>query len=153
MPSGLGWKRADRPPAGSGSSDSSADPIARSVNADVPQNQRPSASSVPSGAGAGLQAATGAGFEGLVDAILHRLGGDDAIERDDLMITDARQHAAVTQAIAQLNEARDLMIERELEEIVLLKLHSALQSIGEISGETLTDDILGQIFSTFCIGK
>jgi tRNA modification GTPase len=100
-----------------------------------------------------ISAVTGAGFEGLVEAILHRLGGDDAIERDDIMITDARQHAAVTQAIAQLNEARDLMIARELEEIILLKLHGALQSIGEISGETLTDDILGQIFSTFCIGK
>ena len=59
----------------------------------------------------------------------------------------------MTQAIAQLDEARDLIIRRELEEIILLKLHGALQSIGEISGETLTDDILGQIFSTFCIGK
>ena len=66
---------------------------------------------------------------------------------------DARQHAAVMQAIAHLNEARDLMIQRELEEIILLKLHGALQSLGEITGETLTDDILGQIFSTFCIGK
>jgi tRNA modification GTPase len=100
-----------------------------------------------------ISAATGAGFAELVDAILQRLGGDDAIERDDILITDARQHAAVTQAIAQLNEARDLIIERELEEIILLKLHGALQGIGEISGETLTDDILGQIFSTFCIGK
>ena len=100
-----------------------------------------------------ISAATGAGFEGLVSAILNRLGGDDAIERDDIMITDARQHAAVSQAIAQLNEARDLMIECEFEEIILLKLHGALQSVGEISGETLTDDILGQIFSTFCIGK
>src|SRR5689334_1693176 len=100
-----------------------------------------------------ISAATGAGFAGLVDAILQRLGGDEAIERDDILITDARQHAAVTQAIAQLDEARDLIIARELEEIILLKLHGALQSVGEISGETLTDDILGQIFSTFCIGK
>ncbi|MFL6215212.1 MAG: tRNA uridine-5-carboxymethylaminomethyl(34) synthesis GTPase MnmE [Blastocatellia bacterium] len=100
-----------------------------------------------------LSAVIGEGFEELIKAILARLSGDAALERDDIMITDARQHAAVTQAIAQIDKARDLMIERELEEIILLNLHSALQSIGEISGETLTDDILGQIFSTFCIGK
>jgi tRNA modification GTPase len=100
-----------------------------------------------------ISAATGEGFEALTGAILARLSGDAAVERDDIMITDARQHAAVTHAVAQLDEARGLMIQRELEEIILLKLHGALQSMGEITGETLTDDILGQIFSTFCIGK
>jgi tRNA modification GTPase len=100
-----------------------------------------------------ISALTGSGFDELTAMILARLSGDAAVERDDIMITDARQHAAVVQAIAQLNAARDLMIQRELEEIILLKLHSALQSLGEITGETLTDDILGQIFSTFCIGK
>jgi tRNA modification GTPase len=100
-----------------------------------------------------LSALTGSGFDGLTAMIFARLSGDAAVERDDIMITDARQHAAVMQALAHLNEARDLMIQRELEEIILLKLHGALQSLGEITGETLTDDILGQIFSTFCIGK
>jgi tRNA modification GTPase len=100
-----------------------------------------------------ISALTGSGFDELTAIILARLSGDAAVQRDDIMITDARQYAAVTQAIAQLNAARDLMIQRELEEIILLKLHSALQSLGEITGETLTDDILGQIFSTFCIGK
>jgi tRNA modification GTPase len=69
------------------------------------------------------------------------------------MITDARQHAAVERAIEQLSSARDLMIQGELEEIILLRLHGALAALGEITGETLTDDILGQIFSTFCVGK
>jgi tRNA modification GTPase len=100
-----------------------------------------------------ISAATGAGFAELMETILARLSGDAAPERDDVMITDARQHAAIMHATAELNEARDLMIQRELEEIILLKLHGALQALGEITGETLTDDILGQIFSTFCIGK
>lgn len=100
-----------------------------------------------------LSAATGEGFDGLIETLLARLSGEAAAERDDIMITDARQHAAVTQAISQLEDARDLMMQGELEEVVLLKLHGALQALGEITGETLTDDILGQIFSTFCIGK
>jgi tRNA modification GTPase len=32
-------------------------------------------------------------------------------------------------------------------------LHNALKFLGEITGETTTEDMLGQIFSTFCIGK
>lgn len=100
-----------------------------------------------------ISALTGEGFDQLTEKIFDHLSGNERIERDDMMITDARQHAAVKKSIEQLSSARDLIIEGELEEIVLLKLQGALQSLGEITGETLTDDILGQIFSTFCIGK
>lgn len=100
-----------------------------------------------------ISALTGSGFEELTAKIFERLSGDAAPERDDIMLTDARQHAAVRKAIELLRDARELMIQRELEEIILLRLHGALVALGEITGETLTDDILGQIFSTFCIGK
>ncbi|HEY9231704.1 MAG TPA: tRNA uridine-5-carboxymethylaminomethyl(34) synthesis GTPase MnmE [Blastocatellia bacterium] len=100
-----------------------------------------------------ISALTGSGFDELTAQLFARLGGERGVERDDIMITDARQHAAVTRAVADVGQALDLMIQGELEEVILLKLHGALQSLGEITGETLTDDILGQIFSTFCIGK
>ena len=100
-----------------------------------------------------ISALTGEGFNSLTGTLLLRLGGDVAIERDDLMLTDARQHAALRKAIEQLRDARELLSQRELEEIVLLRLRGALAALGEITGETLTEDILGQIFSTFCIGK
>ncbi len=100
-----------------------------------------------------VSALTGNGFDELTVKILEHLSGDAATERDDIMLTDARQHAAVRKAIEQLSDARELLKQRELEEIVLLGLHGALAALGEITGETLTEDILGQIFSTFCIGK
>jgi len=100
-----------------------------------------------------ISALTGSGFEELTAKFFERLSGDAAAERDDIMLTDARQHAAVRKAIEHLSDARELLSQRELEEIVLLKLRGALDALGEITGETLTDDILGQIFSTFCIGK
>src|SRR5262245_39093906 len=100
-----------------------------------------------------ISAATGAGFDCLADYILGKLGGGDSALRDDLIITDARQHQAIRSAIAALAGARDLMEHHELEEIVLLKLRAGLEALGEITGETLNDDILAQIFSTFCIGK
>jgi tRNA modification GTPase len=39
------------------------------------------------------------------------------------------------------------------EEIVLADLHNALRFLGAITGETTSEQILGEIFSTFCIGK
>jgi tRNA modification GTPase len=100
-----------------------------------------------------ISALTGVGFDTLADHIINLLGSGEGATRDDIMITDARQHQAIQNANAGLTEARDLMIRGELEEILVLKLRAALEAIGEITGETLTDDILSQIFSTFCIGK
>ena len=100
-----------------------------------------------------ISALTGSGFEELTAKIFERLSGDASIERDDILVTDARQHAAIQRAIELLQNARELLTEGELEEITLLRLTGALAALGEITGETLTDDILGQIFSTFCIGK
>jgi len=100
-----------------------------------------------------VSALTGSGFDELKGAIFEHLSGDASTERDDIMLTDARQHAAVQRAIEQLSSARALMVAGELEEIILLKLRAGLEAAGEVTGETLTEDILGQIFSTFCIGK
>ena len=100
-----------------------------------------------------ISALTGSGFEQLTSKIFERLSGDATAERDDIMLTDARQHAAVQRAIEQLADARNWLIRGELEEVILLRLQGALVALGEITGETLTEDILGQIFATFCIGK
>jgi tRNA modification GTPase len=100
-----------------------------------------------------ISALTGEGFGPLTETIFARLAGETATGCDGLMLTDARQHTAVRKAIEQVHDARELMSNGELEEIVLLRLRGALGALGEITGETLTEDILGQIFSTFCIGK
>jgi tRNA modification GTPase len=98
-------------------------------------------------------ALTGHGFDLLEQTIFEQLGGGVATDRSDLMITDARQHQALRTAVNYLSEARSLMLAREFEEIVLLKLRAGLAALGEVTGETLNEDILNQIFSTFCIGK
>jgi tRNA modification GTPase len=39
------------------------------------------------------------------------------------------------------------------EELVLVGLHNALRFLGQITGESTTEDMLTRIFATFCIGK
>ena len=120
---------------------------------DLPQ--RTSASSLPL-VGNGVievSALTGEGFDSLTERIFQRLAGAEAPERDGLIITDARQYEAVRRAIEHVSGALEMIRQGELEEILLLKLRGGLSALGEITGETLTEDILGQIFSTFCIGK
>jgi len=100
-----------------------------------------------------VSALTGDGFDQLTSRIFERLAGTDAAERDDIIITDARQYDAIRRAIEHVNGALEMIRQGELEEILLLRLRGGLSALGEITGETLTEDILGQIFSTFCIGK
>ena len=124
---------------------------------DLPRRMDETALGLPeSGSAADIvrvSALTGDGFDDLTGAIFRRLAGGNSVERDDVMITDARQHEALRRGIEQLEDARAMMLAGELEEVVLLRLRGALSALGEITGETLTEDILGQIFSTFCIGK
>jgi tRNA modification GTPase len=52
-----------------------------------------------------------------------------------------------------LHQARTALEQGAGNELVAIDLREALQAIGEISGETATDDILNNIFAKFCIGK
>ncbi len=94
-------------------------------------------------------------LEGLVDlkaAILRPfMNGNRAAE--GLMITNARHHDLLVRAERAIESSQKLVRERASEEIILVGLHNALRLLGEITGETTTEEMLGQIFSTFCIGK
>jgi tRNA modification GTPase len=69
------------------------------------------------------------------------------------MITNARHHDLLMRTIDAIDESEKLLAKHASEEIVLVGLHNALKFLGEITGDTTTEQILGQIFSTFCIGK
>ena len=72
---------------------------------------------------------------------------------EGLMITNARHHDLLLRTIEAIASSEALIRERASEEIILVGLHNALKFLGQITGETTTEEILGQIFSTFCIGK
>lgn len=99
-----------------------------------------------------VSAKTGAGLGALRAAILKPFTESYAQE-SGLLITDARHYDLLRRTQMALETSRHLLGEHASEEIVLVGLHDALRFLGQITGETSTEEILSQIFATFCIGK
>ena len=99
-----------------------------------------------------VSARTGEGLATLRNAILASLDGN-GLEEGSLLITNARHHDLLCSTQRELEAARIALLARHSEELVLVPLHNALRLLDQITGETTTEDILSQIFATFCIGK
>ncbi|MFI5173337.1 MAG: tRNA uridine-5-carboxymethylaminomethyl(34) synthesis GTPase MnmE [Terriglobia bacterium] len=69
------------------------------------------------------------------------------------VVTNLRHHQLLSECQAKLEEALEGMHEKDPHEVILLALYGALKSLDTITGATTVEDILGNIFSRFCIGK
>ena len=83
----------------------------------------------------------------LLDAILFRLEINN-IENYDLVTTE-RHYEAIKDSIAELNEIDSNMYI----DMVLVCLIAAKRHLDEITGESVTEDIINKIFERFCVGK
>ncbi len=92
------------------------------------------------------------GFKELEDVFLSQTVGKEALNGDPV-VTNIRQKQALRAAIESLKEAQASLENGLSSEFVALDLRQALDRLGEIIGEVTTEDILGNIFSRFCIGK
>ncbi len=99
-----------------------------------------------------VSAMTGAGIDELRAAIITSFGNSEAAD-SGLLITDARQHDLLRRAADEVSSSAAILQEGHSEELIVLGLNNGLRLIGDITGETTTEDILTEIFSTFCIGK
>lgn len=99
-----------------------------------------------------VSARTGEGLSTLRSAILATVNSNGSDE-GGLLITNARHYDLLCNTQREIEAARVTLRERHTEELVLVPLHNALKFLGQITGETTTEDILSEIFATFCIGK
>jgi tRNA modification GTPase len=98
-----------------------------------------------------LSAATGAGIPLLCEH-LKQCAGFQNVESGTL--SARRRHLeALSRTRVHLSEARRQLIEHRAGEVMAEELRQAQQCLGEITGEVSSDDLLGRIFSSFCIGK
>ena len=65
----------------------------------------------------------------------------------------ARHQACLQKAITDLEAAKAGLAKNELPELISIELRGALDAIGDVIGRHDTEDLLGRIFSEFCIGK
>ncbi len=98
-----------------------------------------------------LSARTGAG----VDALLGWLGSAAAGSDGDqgFRVATARQARLLEQSAASLAAARDALTSGISPDLVVQDLRDAVRTVGELTGEIANDEVLGSIFSTFCVGK
>lgn len=99
-----------------------------------------------------VSAKTHEGLEDLRSAILKPFS-DNGLSAVGLMITDIRHFDLLNRTLSELKSSFDLMKQGASEELTLIGLHNALRFLGQVTGETTPNEILGKIFSTFCIGK
>jgi len=102
-------------------------------------------------ASVGVSAITGVGMDALRDALDRLAYGDDAGGGGGSLVLARRHVELIGQARAALSRARDSADVGP--EVVAHELRAALDALGAVLGTVSPDDVLGRIFSRFCIGK
>lgn len=100
-----------------------------------------------------ISAKTGSGLPELTEALAgigRRITGDT----DETLVTNIRHYEALSRAATALGRVRDgLKVATLPPDLIAQDLREALYHLGEIVGEISTDEVLGNIFRKFCIGK
>ena len=100
-----------------------------------------------------VSALTGEGIDHLEDKMAEFVLGGKGSFCDTLLVSNPRHKACLEQAIAYLDQALSGLASQMPDDFVTIDLTSALNTLGEITGETVTNELLEIIFSNFCIGK
>jgi tRNA modification GTPase len=98
-----------------------------------------------------LSAKTGNGIELLRDHLKQQVGFKGTTE--GLFMARRRHLDALQRAEQHVHQGKQMLVERKAGELLAEELRLAQHSLGEITGEFTADNLLGRIFSSFCIGK
>lgn len=89
----------------------------------------------------------------LEDAISNMVWGGRVTADHTAVVTNARHKALLIESRRALKKVLHNLKENLYLELTALNMKEAIDSLGGITGETINDDILGRIFSNFCVGK
>jgi len=98
-----------------------------------------------------LSARTGEGIDVLRDHLKQKMGFNHNMEGG--FLARRRHLQALEQAAQHLLQGKDQLLGAWAGELLAEELRLSQQSLSEITGEFSSDDLLGRIFSSFCIGK
>jgi len=100
----------------------------------------------------GISARTGKGIQELKDT-LYKMAVDGELDADRTLLTNSRHYEALQFALTAINSVEKGLAEEVSGDLLAVDIRQALFHMGEITGEITTEDLLGNIFANFCIGK
>ena len=98
-------------------------------------------------------ALTGEGLADLENGMVNYVLGGSVVTSDAMLVTNPRHKEALQRAERCLDQARRAIDQGLPDDFITIDLTAALNALGEITGETVTEELLDNIFSRFCIGK
>jgi tRNA modification GTPase len=100
-----------------------------------------------------LSALTGEGLAGLEQAIIELIFSGKVMASDTALVTNPRHKQALQLALDHVRSAMQGDGAGSPVDLIAIDITAAVNALGEITGETATDDLLEIIFSEFCVGK
>ncbi|MGE5790195.1 MAG: tRNA uridine-5-carboxymethylaminomethyl(34) synthesis GTPase MnmE [Syntrophaceae bacterium] len=100
-----------------------------------------------------ISAKTGEGLDALRRAVHDAINRSTGECHSDTVLTNLRHRLALERAHTSLRTAEQGLSGGLSPEFVAFDLREALVTLGEVTGQTVTEEVLDRIFSTFCIGK
>lgn len=98
-------------------------------------------------------ALTGEGIAELEERMVATALGGKVVTTDALLVSNPRHKACLERAQSYLEQALSSIQAQMPDDFVSIDLTAALNALGEVTGETVTEELLETIFSTFCVGK
>lgn len=92
-------------------------------------------------------------LDGLNRAITDSVWKGKAYAGDSAILTNVRHRDSFSRALGFIDEAAVSVAKSHSEELIAVSINDAIGSLAEVTGETVSADVLDRIFSQFCIGK
>jgi tRNA modification GTPase len=96
---------------------------------------------------------TGQGLPALEEAVADLVLAGKTLQSSSVLVTSVRHQEALRRAAEHLRVSYLPLQQSMPLDFVSIDLRAAYDTLGEITGETASDDLLDRIFSEFCIGK
>ena len=79
--------------------------------------------------------------------------GGEISQKESVLVTNVRHAELLSKSAEALRDAARMAEQGEALDFIHVDLNEAYESLGEIIGETVSDDVLNEVFSRFCLGK
>ncbi len=93
------------------------------------------------------------GIEILENKLKEIVYGGEVYQKDSLLVTNARHERLLKEAKQSLSDGVDLVRLNQPLEFLEIDVKRAYDALGEIIGETVSEDIINEVFQRFCLGK